>query len=145
MMTGWPRISAILGVTVRATMSVPPPGGNGTTTRIGLDGKVCASALLASATPTAKRHCFSTATSFSGRGSFVGLASMLEDLLRRARMRVAAASNPKAELFSGGPGLGHLYPSGEGVDDRPFVDARPAGARGRLAKGEVGGGDGLPA
>src|SRR3954466_11088055 len=104
MMNGWPRISAILGVTVRATMSVPPPGGNGTMTRIGLDGEGCASALLASASPRAKRHCFSTATSFSGRGSFVGLASMLEDLLRRARVSVAAAGEPKTEALQGGHG-----------------------------------------
>src|SRR5436309_5836956 len=132
MTKGWPRISAIFGVTVRATMSVPPPGGNGTMTRIGLDGKVCASALLASA--TAKRHCFSTATSFSGRGSFVGLASMLEDLLRRARMGVAAAGNPNAELLQVGHGLGHLHQGGEAVDDRHFVDTRHAGACDRLAK-----------
>src|SRR3954469_24817424 len=106
MMNGWPRISAILGVTVRATMSVPPPGGNGTMTRIGLDGKACANALDARARAKAKRHSFSTATSFSGRGSFVGLASMLEDLRRWARMGVAAAGNPNAELLQFGHGLG---------------------------------------
>src|SRR5438067_12134248 len=96
-MNGWPRISAIFGVTVRATMSVPPPGGNGTTTRIGLDGKLCASALLARASATAKRHCFSTATTSSGLDSFVELAGVLEDVLRRARMGVAAAGNRNAE------------------------------------------------
>src|SRR4051812_31186032 len=123
MMNGWPRIAAILGVTVRATMSVPPPGGNGTMTRIGLDGKVCASALPASASPKAKRHCFSTATSFSGRGSFVGLASMLEHLLRRARMGVAAAGKPKAEPLQGGHGPRPLHQSGGGADGPHLVDS----------------------
>jgi len=57
MTKGCPRISAIFGVTVRATMSVPPPGGNGTMTRIGFDGKFCASAALA-ASKTARNRCF---------------------------------------------------------------------------------------
>src|SRR5947209_17131143 len=88
MMKGCPRISAIFGVTVRATMSVPPPGGNGTTTRIGFDGKLCASALAAKASANAKRHCFST---INLSNQFVELARLLEDVLRRARMGIAAA------------------------------------------------------
>src|SRR5258706_16436628 len=40
--TGWPSVSLIRLPTRRATMSVVPPGGNGTSTRTGLDGKGCA-------------------------------------------------------------------------------------------------------
>src|SRR6185503_108194 len=42
--TGWPRFSLIFCPTRRATMSVVPPAGNGTTTLIGLDGKDWANA-----------------------------------------------------------------------------------------------------
>src|SRR5687767_7962272 len=52
--TCWPRDSESLELIVRATMSVPPPGGKATMMRTGLDGKDCASAdgpQMASANP----------------------------------------------------------------------------------------------
>src|SRR5438874_1901167 len=39
--TGWPQVSCIFAPTTRAMMSLPPPGGNPTTMRIGFDGQVC--------------------------------------------------------------------------------------------------------
>src|SRR6185503_20066955 len=45
--TGWPSVSLMRWPIRRATMSVVPPAGNGTTTRIGLDGNDWASALPA--------------------------------------------------------------------------------------------------
>src|SRR5512140_597272 len=40
-----PVAAATFWLVSRATMSVPPPGGNGTTRRIGLAGQACANAL----------------------------------------------------------------------------------------------------
>src|SRR5690242_7554190 len=40
--TGWPSRSESLGARMRELMSVGPPGANGTTQRIGCDGKLCA-------------------------------------------------------------------------------------------------------
>src|SRR5262249_35852123 len=45
----WPRSAARCWVTTRATVSVGPPAGYGTTTLMGRSGKVCAGAALASA------------------------------------------------------------------------------------------------
>src|SRR5688572_31684028 len=42
--TCWPRYSESLGLIVRATMSVPPPGGKATMMRTGLEGNDCAAA-----------------------------------------------------------------------------------------------------
>ena len=42
MMTGCPRASDNFGAIVRATISMPPPGGKPITMRTGLEGKVCA-------------------------------------------------------------------------------------------------------
>src|SRR5437879_7422500 len=42
--TDWPHFAASLAATVRAEMSVPPPGGNGTMKVTGLAGYGCASA-----------------------------------------------------------------------------------------------------
>src|SRR5258706_14506883 len=39
--TGWPRRGASFSPSARATMSTPPPGGNGTMKRIGRDGYCC--------------------------------------------------------------------------------------------------------
>src|SRR5260221_10961904 len=39
--TGWPSRGASFSPTARATMSTPPPGGNGTMKRIGRDGYCC--------------------------------------------------------------------------------------------------------
>src|SRR2546423_11521390 len=44
MTTGWPQVSCILAPTMRAMMSLPPPGGKPTTMRIGLAGWVCVQA-----------------------------------------------------------------------------------------------------
>jgi predicted carbohydrate-binding protein with CBM5 and CBM33 domain len=40
--TGWPSEADSFSATRRATTSVEPPAGNGTTIRTGRDGKVCA-------------------------------------------------------------------------------------------------------
>jgi hypothetical protein len=37
-MTGWPQIATSFGSMMRASVSAPPPGGNGTTMRTGLEG-----------------------------------------------------------------------------------------------------------
>src|SRR6266571_7513204 len=47
--TDWPHLAVSLLATVRAVMSVPPPGENGTMKVTGLAGKACASAPLAAA------------------------------------------------------------------------------------------------
>ena len=46
-MTGWPSASDSLGAMMRATMSMPPPGGKPMTMRTGLVGNACACALTA--------------------------------------------------------------------------------------------------
>ena len=51
--TGWPKRSARCGPMVRAIRSTLPPGGNGTTMRTGLLGKLCANAAEASDSETA--------------------------------------------------------------------------------------------
>src|SRR3954453_4112542 len=48
--TAWPRIGRIFSAMMRAATSVEPPGGNGTTSVICRDGKVCACALARPAT-----------------------------------------------------------------------------------------------
>src|SRR5262245_34572035 len=45
----WPRLSLIFGATMRAMMSVLPPGANGTIRRTGRTGYVCANASGAAA------------------------------------------------------------------------------------------------
>src|SRR5258707_11099325 len=47
--TCWPQISESLPATTRAIASVPPPGGNGTTSRTKRVGQPCADARLGSA------------------------------------------------------------------------------------------------
>src|SRR5947207_2083073 len=57
---GWPRSSWNFEPIARPMMSEEPPATNGMTTRIGLDGKVCARAAqpsIAPATTTAQRNC----------------------------------------------------------------------------------------
>jgi hypothetical protein len=50
--TGWPRLERIRSAMMRAMASVEPPGGNGTTSVICRDGKVCACALTTMAAAT---------------------------------------------------------------------------------------------
>src|SRR6266849_7939952 len=51
MTTGWPRPSENFWTTTRATLSLDPPGGNGTTRRIGRIGYVWACSASANAIP----------------------------------------------------------------------------------------------
>src|SRR4051812_18353639 len=48
-MTGWPNAFSRLGWIRRATVSLSPPGANGTTMRTGWSGQVCARACVAAA------------------------------------------------------------------------------------------------
>ena len=50
---GWPSVLVRRGAMARATMSVEPPAGNGTTSVTGLVGQVCANAPFAARTPHA--------------------------------------------------------------------------------------------
>src|SRR5437868_1924612 len=52
--TGWPRRGASFSPIERATMSTPPPGGKGTTKRIGFAGYCASAAAGASARKTAR-------------------------------------------------------------------------------------------
>src|SRR5258706_22363 len=51
--TGCPQIAASLGSMRRASVSAPPPGGNGTTMRTGFDGNTCARAVADARSRTA--------------------------------------------------------------------------------------------
>ena len=52
---GWPRVWVSLGPIARATLSVEPPGGNGTTRVTGFEGQTCAWAPAAIRVPMARR------------------------------------------------------------------------------------------
>src|SRR5690606_24850352 len=54
MMMGWPSWRDTPSSTLRATMSVPPPGGNGTTTRMGWSGQAASAEVAASARPASR-------------------------------------------------------------------------------------------
>jgi hypothetical protein len=81
--TGWPHASLILWPIRRATMSLGPPGGNGTMIRIGRLGKLAA-LLLASGPswPWAKisREVESSATLNNSSACFMALLRVLSRL-----------------------------------------------------------------
>src|SRR4051812_18842441 len=58
MSSGWPSVSLIRWPTSRATMSVVPPGGNGTRTRTGLAGNAWAAANAGASSPRQKSRNF---------------------------------------------------------------------------------------
>src|SRR6185503_10949286 len=84
--TGCPHFSVSLGPISRARMSEVPPGGNGTTMRIGLAGKLCAGAGCANAKTASAaafnaraRAGFMTVFSWSGRvGVFPAAMSLVK-------------------------------------------------------------------
>src|SRR5262245_2435698 len=97
--TGWPRTSGSLDAIRRATMSVPPPGVNPTTSRIGRPGYGCASAAAlqsAMTAATSRVHPVAAIRSFHLRAGLLDhlapagdfALQELAELLRRARERL---------------------------------------------------------
>src|SRR6185503_6051194 len=83
--TGWPQRSARRGARSRATMSVPPPGGNATMIRIGLLGKAWAAP---SARPKSSAMIF-----------FIGSFHLDAGVARELRERVGLGFHVGAELL----------------------------------------------
>src|SRR2546423_14561476 len=84
MMTGCPRRGESFSPTARATMSTPPPGGNGTMNRIGREGYGCAWAMLAKRRSAAQSTrcidllCLGGFGQRHGRGLHAGHGVLLE-------------------------------------------------------------------
>src|SRR2546421_11525851 len=106
--TCWPMFSLIVLATMRATVSVPPPGSKPTTIVTGLLGKPCAIAVAANRTPQhAEKNLMSASfedrlplfhEGLSALGVILALEALLDPRLAQRRVVVALEELPDDAL-----------------------------------------------